>query len=890
MYARCGSFEEASRSFNTFPYRDVVSWNAFMSACIEHESNVLALECFRNMQTDASLSPNKISFMLAVRACGAQDDTWHGRLIHKHIIMSSMIIDETCGSSLIDMYAKCGDLDDAYRLFRDLPYKNVFSWGALMSGYVQHGRNSVALDLFKDMENEGVWPTPPIFSCLLKACGSIRALWKGKLVHSQIVQHGLASDPITNNALIDMYAKCGEFTAANKVLCMVPVQNERSYGAIIGGYIQQGHPSSALHLFVEMQTRGLNPNQVIYSSVLIACSHLRDSDKGRLLHHCILADSMESSETVSQSLVSMYSSFGSLAEARKVYGNIRGFNQSACDAMIAGYIKHEENELAIKFFQKIQYQGIKPSETMFSCALKACGGIRDLIRGRSVHAHIVIDLFKPDVVIINSIIDMYLSCGSLKEAKRAFETSRDCDVVSWNSLLGGYIEYGLISSALDLFNKMYKSDIKPDRVTFLCILKACNNIGALREGRIMYNQIVEGSFESDIAVKISLVSMFARCGSLQEARKLVLATAQSEPGAWAALIAGYAQGGECKLARDCFYEMVEHGVNPDIAAFTVILTSCCHAGDVDEGYWFFNAMKDYSLVPRIEHFNCLIDLLGRTGRLNEARGLFDIMPSFPDVMGWMSLLTACKRYGDAELGRKCVEEILRIDPENSAVFTLMSDTYAGHYRWEDACGLEKLRSYANAWKKPAVAWIQIEDQLHEFTIEEGNRDQDYPFEQRLKSLKWQMEDAGYVPNVDIMLGEKSINVSEISRGRDKRCSSEVANCMGNNDDANSKKLLVGFDSLRPFKGASVRLIKVIGLSGTERFQTSSTSKYIKKEIIIRQFLSINTLTFDRLHENPLISHISINDMDGTFMFLYSIKRESFNFTYLMRLFQDGQSC
>lgn len=836
MYAKCGSFEEACKTFDIYPHRDLVSWNAIISACIDHGSALLALDFFRKMQLCGGFSPNQVSFMLVLKACGVEAIVWHGRLIHDHIIRSGIVIGEVCGSSLIDMYAKCGDMDDACTSFKTLPCKNVFSWGALMAGYVQHGLGFDALDLFEKMQQHGVKPNPAIFSCVLKACGSVGELQKGKLLHNQIMEDGFGSDPVTSNALMDMYAKCGELEEACKVLHKLPNQNERSWGAVIGGYIQQGFSLQALELFEKMQRKRIKPNQVIYSCVLKACGDVGATKEGRSLHEQILMESIESDVAICNSLIDMYASFGSLVEARKMFDSFPKVNTGSCEAMIVGYTKHGHDADALQLFEKVQHDGIKPSEAIFSCAVKACGGLKAVVQGRSVHAHIIIDLYIPGVVVVNSLIDMYINCGSLEEARKVFDISPNRDVVSWNSIFGGYIQNGHGFSALDLFNKMLESNMKPDRVTFLSMIKACSSTGALRPGRVMYEEIVESGFESDVAVRISLVDMFARCGSLQEARKLLDGAARSDIGAWAAVIAGYAQQGECGLARDCFHDLQKHGLNPDTAAFTVILAACCHAGEVEEGYWFFNAMKDkYGITPRIEHFNCLIDLLGRAGRLSEASQLLKIMPDFPDVLGWMSLLTACKKFGDAKLGKKCVEEILNIDPDNSAVYTLLSNTYADSHMLDHAVGLEELRSCANAWKKPPTAWIQVEDKLHEFMLRERDWAQKNDGDLRLKFLKQQIKEEGYIPKLDTISEEKPVDSSdsafELNKGAEH--ASNFFEGLENIVDAYTQKSLVPVGQSQSIKGASLRFARSFTVCASRKVEITSLPKVLKREMALK---------------------------------------------------------
>jgi pentatricopeptide repeat protein len=269
---------------------------------------------------------------------------------------------------------------------------------------------------------------------------------------------------------------------------------------------------------------------------------------------------------------------------------------------------------------------------------------------------------------------MYASYGSLDEGKRVLDTLPVRDEVSWGAMLDGCAGNGDGFLALELFEKMQKEGLEPNRVVLLLVLKSCGIIGAVKKGHTLHNQIIDLGLVTDIETGTTLIDMYSNCGCLRDAHTVLDMLPTRDASSWNALIAGYSQHGDSSLALQCLKDMQSQGLKPDSWTFTNILSACSHAGQVEKGYNMFMDMRErHNLMPRREHFNCLIDILGRVGRLDEAEKLLHSMPKVPNVTGWLTLLTACRTFGRNELGRICYREAVCLDAEKASLYMLMSN-------------------------------------------------------------------------------------------------------------------------------------------------------------------------------------------------------------------------
>ncbi|MCO5588717.1 hypothetical protein L7F22_042676 [Adiantum nelumboides] len=562
------------------------------------------------------------------------------------------------GDYLIRFFTSCKCLSEVHQIFCKVSRPSVYTWHAIISAHIKLGEGARGFELFLRMQEEGVEPNKFVYLCVLKICGSEKGAKEGRLIQDKIIRSGHESDLAIQNTLVDMYSKCGSLEEAYCVFNRLQERSIVSWGAMIAGYAAQGLGVAGLESFRNMWQEGFMPNSVIFLCALRACGCIGALEQGRLLHKEVIHVGLQLDEVVGSAIIDMYLNCGSLADANRVFEYLPSKDVVLWSVMIQGYADEEQGESALSLYASMLSADIKPSKLAFLGILKACWVVGILRQGRLMHARVIWHNYESDLVVANALIDMYAKCGSLDEARNVFDDMSSKDEVSYNSMIQGYVQQELGLSALNLYSTMQHRHIVPNRVTFLTILKACSSVRALVEGREIHADVIARELGSDLTIESALVDMYGKCGSMGEACRVFETIPKRDVALWGTMFGGYAQSGDWELARKHFSNLRKFNLRPDAWIFSSILAACSHAGKVDEGRWYFTSMVcEHGIKPSTDHFNCMIDLFGRAGRLEEARDMFQSMPQKLDGNGWTALLTSCRLYGNKELGNEWFAEI-----------------------------------------------------------------------------------------------------------------------------------------------------------------------------------------------------------------------------------------
>ncbi|MCO5609478.1 hypothetical protein L7F22_063705 [Adiantum nelumboides] len=452
----------------------------------------------------------------------------------------------------------------------------------------------------------------------------------------------------------------------------------------------------------------------------------------------------------------MYASFGKVNDALIEFNKSLNRNVVSWCTIIAAAAQHGLEPLAMDLYGEMGLEGIEMDDVSYVCLIKVFTILGNAGQGRALHDQVLKHGFDVDQVVGNSLVNMYSKCGSMVEACAVFDQLPARNVVSWAALIAGYSQNGNSIAALKLFKKIKSEKVEADRVTFMEVLDACASVGALGQGKFIHQQLIESGLSSDVRIGSTLINMYSRCGSLEKADIVFRTSPIQHLELWGMLITGYARTGSCWRALSCLNDMCREGLYPDATIFTSVLAACRHAGQVKEGYQQFKMMRDhYCITPSIEHFGCMIDLLGRAGHLDEAEELLDVMPTPPDVSGWMSLLIASKKYGRLNLGKWSFDQVMRLNPSASAGFTAMSSIYADAQLWEKANEVEQQRNWAAAWKKPGRAWIEVSNEIHEFSVGDWSHPQVDKILMKLRSMEYDMGE-GCMPCFNSRKGKQDL--------------------------------------------------------------------------------------------------------------------------------------
>jgi pentatricopeptide repeat protein len=729
------------------------SWNRRLAKYVKAGEYEKTMELFKQMQKKG-MRPDRFTFVPVLNACAGLRALEEGRRAHELIMQTGCEADVFVGSSLVDMYAKCGHMEDALRVFNKMPSRDVVMWSALILGHVKYGQGQKALELFRQMQQEGVQPDAVTYVGVLNACASIMALEEGRRAHEQIIQSGCELDAFVGNSLVDMYVKCGSMEDAWSVFNKMPSHDAVTWTAMILGHVNCGQGQKALDIFQQMQEEGVQPGAVW----AVIC----------------------------------------------------------WNAMIFVHVKCGEGHKALELFQKMLQEGVQPDAVTYVGVLNACASIMALEEGRRAHEHIIRSGCELDAFVGSSLIDMYAKCGSMEEASRVFNKLPSRAVVCWTAMIFGHVKCGEGHKALELFQKMQQEGVQPDTVTYVGVLNACASIMALEEGRRAHEQIIQSGCESDVFVGSSLVDMYAKCGSMEDACRVFNSMPSHDVFSWNALLGGFAMHGQGKEALVHFERMCEEGVHPGDVTFVYLLSACSHAGFVDEGLRFYALMTTVYRIPaKLEHCTCMVDLLGRAGHLQEAENIIQGMPCKPDAAVWIALLGACRIHGNLEMGERVAKRVLELEPKNAAGYVMLSNLYAATGNLELSKNVERQRKERDAKKQPGRTWIEVNDVVHTFVVDDQTHPQMIKIRAELKRLSRLMHDAGYVPDTKFVLHdvEEEEKVFHLCH--------------------HSEKLAIAFGLMSTDPGTPLRIVKNLRVCQDCHTSTKFISKIVRRKIIVR---------------------------------------------------------
>lgn len=415
----------------------------------------------------------------------------------------------------------------------------------------------------------------------------------------------------------------------------------------------------------------------------------------------------------------MYVSCADLEAGKLVFDKMPHRNVVAWTTLIAGLVSNDQADEALGEFKQMELAGVEPNEVTMVNVLAACAQMRDLETGRWAHSHlrrIGIDPIpsnpnqncRPNVILATAILDMYARCGNLKVARELFDAMPQKNIVSWNTMICAYNQYGRPSEAVGFYMDMRAAEIMPDKVTLLSLLGASAQLGVLGLGQIIHAYIEKTNNHEDVAIGTSLLDMYAKTGDTHSALQVFNSLERKDVMAWTSLIIGLAMHGHGEEALGFFGEMQTHALVPDHITYIGVLCACSHSGLIDEGREHFKAMTSkHGILPSMEHYGCMVDLLSRAGHLEEAEAFVDSMPVEPNIAVWSALLSGCKIHGNINLAQRVGNRIVELNPQCSGIYVLLSNIYAKAGKWLGVKMARELMRHKKVEKVHGCSFIQL---------------------------------------------------------------------------------------------------------------------------------------------------------------------------------------
>ncbi|XP_039137527.1 putative pentatricopeptide repeat-containing protein At3g23330 [Dioscorea cayenensis subsp. rotundata] len=646
---------------------------------------------------------------------------------------------------------------------------------------------------------------------LLRNPSAIKARTQAQELHAQLLKA-----TINPSSILPIYANLGFPHDAHQVFSSLPFTSTLSFISIIRASAAHGLFHRAVSLFLKMRASSARTDHNVFPSVLKSCAALRDPKLVGSVHGLVIVLGYVSDLYTGNALMNAYSKLADCSLVRKMFDEMPNRDLVSWNTLIAGNAERGFYEEALGMVRELSVSCLKPDSFTLSSVLPIFAEYVDVSKGMEIHGFAVRHMFDTDVFIGSSLIDMYANCTKVEYSRRVFELLPKPDAISWNSIIAGSVQNGLFDEGLSLFRRMLLAKVKPMPATFSSIMPACSHLTTLHLGKQLHGYVIRGGFDDNVFVASAIVDMYAKCGNIGIARYIFDGIKVLDMVSWTAMIMGYALHGPVEEAFSLFHRMEKENGKPNYVAFIAVLTACSHAGLIDEAWRYFCSMtQDYGIVPCLEHYAAVADLLARAGKLEEAYDFICSMHINPTASVWSTLLGACRVHKNANLAEKVAEKIFALEPKNMESHVLMSNIYSSVGRWNEAANLRIIMKDKGMRKQPACSWIEVKSKVHGFVA----HDKSHPYYDQIMEtwevLLEQMEREGYVPNTEDVLHD----VDEEQK-RDLLC-------------GHSERLAIVFGIISTPPGTTIRVTKNLRVCIDCHITTKFISKIVGREIVVR---------------------------------------------------------
>ncbi|WZZ01875.1 hypothetical protein YC2023_074203 [Brassica napus] len=503
----------------------------------------------------------------------------------------------------------------------------------------------------------------------------------------------------------------------------------------------------ALRAMDTLQSHGLWADSATYSELIKCCMSHRAVHEGNLVRRHLYFNGHQPMLFLANVLINMYVKFNLLTDAHNVFDEMPLRNVVSWTTMISAYSKCKQQQKALELLVSMLREGVRPNVYTYSSVLRSCEEMSDV---RMLHCGIIKEGLESDVFVKSALIDVFAKLGEPEDALSVFDEMVTGDAIVWNSIIGGFAQNSKNDEALKLFKRMKRAGFTAEQATLTSVLRACTGLTLLELGMQAHVHIVK--YDQDLILNNALVDMYCKCGSLDDARRVFNGMKERDVITWSTMISGLAQNGYSQEALELFESMKASGTKPNYITIVGVLFACSHAGLLEDGWYYFRSMKKlYGIDPVREHYGCMIDLLGKAGKLDDAVKLLNEMECEPDAVTWRTLLGACRVQGNMVLAEYAAKKVIELDPDDAGTYTVLSNIYANSQKWDSVEEIRTRMRDRGIKKEPGCSWIEVNKNIHAFIIGDESHPLIVEVKEKLKQLIDRMIGIGYVPETNFVL-------------------------------------------------------------------------------------------------------------------------------------------
>ncbi|KMT11398.1 hypothetical protein BVRB_5g107270 [Beta vulgaris subsp. vulgaris] len=511
------------------------------------------------------------------------------------------------------------------------------------------------------------------------------------------------------------------------------------------------------------------------------------------------------------------STWGSMDYASLVFSTIDDPSTFDFNNMIRGYAKDHDFENAVEIFVEMLERGNSPDNFTYPFVFKACAGLGLMRLGREIHGQVFKLGFHDDLFVQNSQINMYGKCGEIGNSCAVFEGMEQKTVASWSALVAAHANLGKWWECLEIFGDMMgEGSFRAEESILVSVISACTHLSALDLGRSVHGYLMRNFSGLNVIVETSLIDMYIKCGCIEKGLALFDKMSAKNRWSYCVMISGLAMHGKGHEALLLFSEMLEQGIEPDDVVYLGLLSACRHAGLVEEGLELFKTMRlEYRIQPTIQHYGCILDLLGRAAMFDEAFNLIEKMPMEPNDVVWRTLLSASRVHCNLEVGERVAKKLVQLGSNNAGDYVMMSNMYAGAQRWNDAAMARSMVADRRLDQAAGLSLVEVKRKMYKFVSQDKARCNWEDIYEMLHQMEWQLKFEGYVPDTS----EVVQNVHAEEKQQRLRY--------------HSQKLALAFALLHTPEDTTIRIVRNVRMCRDTHTYTKFISVIFNRKIIVR---------------------------------------------------------
>ncbi|XP_071729630.1 pentatricopeptide repeat-containing protein At4g30700 [Rutidosis leptorrhynchoides] len=743
----------------------------------------------------------------------------HLRQTYAQIIINNLNNDPATITKLIQKLSDFGSISDATLICSSFPNPDLFLYNVFIRAFSLNNDHSSSLSVYRKLrQTKNIKANGFTYSYVISAASKLSSKKLGSCLHGQSVIGGAGLDLYVGSAIVKMYLNFGHVGYAYKVFDIMPGRDTVLYNTMISGLEENGCLDEAVLVFKDMILKGRRLDSTSFASVLKAVAELMDLKLGMMIEGLAIKVGFHSHVHVLTGLISLYAKCGDILTAMCLFEQIERPDVIAYNALISGFNCNRQMDRAVGLFNEMLVSKQKVSSSTMVNLIPVSYPFGHLILTSAIHSFCLKSSLILQTSVATAIITVYSRLNEIDLARKLFDETLDKSLAAWNAMISGYAQNGLTDEAKTLFQEMQNLKIPPNPTTISSILSVCAQLGALSLGQWVHNLASKENFESNVYVSTALIDMYAKCGSVEDARRVFDTMKDKNPVTYNAMITGYGIHGRAQEALKIFNEMVESKVPLSGVSFVSILNACSHAGFVKEGEDIFNSMvEDRGFDPSPEHYACMVDLYGRAGELKKALTFINKMPVDPGPPIWGALLGACKTHKNTDLARIASNKLFELDPENVGYHVLMSNIYTVDKNYNEAASVRQVIKNQKLAKTPGCTLIEINKIPHVFTSGQRSHGQTEAIYAILEKLMGKMREAGFQTDTvtalhDVEEEEKEIMVN-----------------------VHSERLAIAFGLLNTEEGSEIRIFKNLRVCIDCHNFTKFVSKITERVIVVRDY-------------------------------------------------------